>query len=1060
MKKELEALSSIARIHVERTPLDIVGGCTWTVSFLEDGSRLHRGDMLELVATSFLTGTPGESPSIVVTEERKGTIKEVQTVTVDAGGGNVDPTSSFRLRFEGEETGDILALPLGGNTCLGSTKAKQIITTSTVDTSGVGGDNSVSHLSLVYEGYSTSNILANGASCEDTSALIAHELMKVPPLYEVSVSGSNTNADDEGCTWEVTFLSVMGSPELMTVTASNGNLLAGPSHSVTVGGAHSIIRDTVAISQPEGFEGDVNLIQSELSKLSKIGVVTVSPTNAVPDDFDQCAWEITFESKAGNVPSLEVARGGTSVFSTVAELYSGNRVIVTDDTIQGTSVPVSGDFRLEFDGELTVYMPHDASPDLIKSSLDALPNIGGVAVTRTGPNVNGCYIWDVTFISDLGPLPRLLADDPDLTGTVASMSVSKSIMGALPPFDGPDYGSVIVSDNSLSNLIPKLKQGIPYYVRIIASNAEGRGPPIMPYPPVAIPLPRPPASPSSVKLEPKDGSTLAVVIYAPFHDGGRDVTSYRVDYSTQPFVQEKQRIALTCSPQPAIQSVTTSATDINEIQYLIIDSSYSGDGEILEVQRVRCDATGGTFGLSFGGETAYIAYDTNSNDIKESLESLSVINRVTVDFNNDKTSACAPFDGSSAGDFSVTFQSLSVMSGELPLMTAESSGLEGARHVIVTTVVNGDAPLSGSLKLSFRGAISRAIDISLAHNDLALAINLALEQLDTIQQDGVNVVAVHLVHGGYEKIFCIEFMGSGVGGNVEALLVVPEHLMVVGSFANAFTLSDGESYEARNAVEWFTSRVGNEISGNFRLRLRGHTTRPIPFNSSVDDMKVRLEELPNIGQVDVQMSGPPKELAYEWMITFVSNPGYFPPSARIVDDLQVINDLSTLVPSDNSALVSVETVRNGNSRLEGRFLVTYDDGKTFATTRPLQSLISAQDLKLELEDLPNIGQVTVVRSKSLAGHTWDIEFTSCTRKDSSVVCNDGNLLPLVVSNINLQGCGGRSLVVLELAEGHGAGSCAQSSTGLCSDEESFDGEYPIHHDIKDLVLGTPYYVQV
>jgi hypothetical protein len=62
----------------------------------------------------------------------------------------------FKLRFEGEETGDILALPLGGNTCLGSTKAKQIITTSTVDTSGAGGDDSVSHLTtfaLIYEGH-------------------------------------------------------------------------------------------------------------------------------------------------------------------------------------------------------------------------------------------------------------------------------------------------------------------------------------------------------------------------------------------------------------------------------------------------------------------------------------------------------------------------------------------------------------------------------------------------------------------------------------------------------------------------------------------------------------------------------------------------------------------------------------------------------------------------------------------------------------------------------------------------------------------------------------------
>ncbi len=83
-----------------------------------------------------------------------------------------------------------------------------------------------------------------------------------------------------------------------------------------------------------------------------------------------------------------------------------------------------------------------------------------------------------------------------------------------------------------------------------------------------------------------------------------------------------------------------------------------------------------------------------------------------------------------------------------------------------------------------------------------------------------------------------------------------------------------------------------------------------------------------------------------------------------MDDLQVVNELSTLVPSDNSALITVETVRIGHSRLEGQFLVTYDDGKTSATTRPLQSFISAQDLKMELEALPNIGHVTVVRSKS------------------------------------------------------------------------------------------------
>mmetsp|Transcript_25263 Transcript_25263/g.52844 ORF Transcript_25263/g.52844 Transcript_25263/m.52844 type:complete len:1508 (+) Transcript_25263:155-4678(+) len=1065
VKEELEGLSSIARVHVERTPLDVVGGCTWTVSFLEDGLRSHRGDMPLLVAGSSLTGTPGEIPSIIVTEERKGTIKEVQTINVDGGGADVDPSSSFKLRFEGEETGDILALPLGGNTCLGSTKAKQVITTSTVDTSDVGGDDSVSHLTsfaLMYEGYTTSNIMANGAPCEDTSDVIAQELMSLPPLYEVTVSGSDTGVGDEGCSWTVTFLSVMGNPELMSVSAINGHMSTGPGHSVTVGDDYSIIRDTIAMSQPVGFEGDANLIQSELSKLSTIGTVTVSPASAVPDNFGQCIWEITFENKAGDVPTLEVARSGTSLFSTDAELNSGNRIIVTDNTVRGTSEPVSGDFRLEFDGELTGYMPFDASSELMKSSLDALTNIGDVSVTRFGPDVNRCYTWDVTFISDLGPLPILVADDLDLEGTVASMSVSKATVGDLPPFDGPDYGSRVVTDTSeLSILIPELKQGIPYYVRISASNSLGTSPSIMPYPPFQIPYPQPPFPPSEVSLEPNDGSTLAVIIDAPFHDGGKDITSFRVDYNTQPFVQEKQRVSLTCSPQPEIQSVTTSATDINEVQYIVLDSSYTGNGEVLEVQNILCDATGGTFGLSLGGDTAYISHDADANDIKESLESLTMIDEVSVAFNNGKTTACAPFDGLAVGDFSVTFQSLSGMTGDLPLMTVESSGLDGARHVGITTAVDGDAPLSGSLKLSFRGAVSEAIDISLANNELANAIDSALEALDTVQQGGVIVSEVNLANGGFEKIFRIEFQGSGVGGNVESLVVVPEHLLVLGSSADAFVLSDGESYAARNGVESVTSLVGNELSGYFRLRLRGHTTESIPFNSSVDEMKARLEELPNIGQVDVQMSGPSKEMAYVWMITFLSNPGYFPPSARDVDSLETLNELSTSVESDASASIIVDTIRNGDDRLQGQFQVTYDDGHTLETTRPLQSFISAEDLKLELEALPNVGQVTIARSKSLVGYEWDIEFTSCALKNSFEVCNDGDLRPLVASNINLEGCGSPSLGVTELSTGSGSGSCPHLNSGVCSDEGTFfNGEYPIRHDIKQLSLGTSYYVQV
>ena len=65
--------------------------------FSRMGQDCNDGDMPLLVVDSSLSGTPGERPTIIVAEERKGTIKEVQTITVDGGSGvNVDPMSSCK----------------------------------------------------------------------------------------------------------------------------------------------------------------------------------------------------------------------------------------------------------------------------------------------------------------------------------------------------------------------------------------------------------------------------------------------------------------------------------------------------------------------------------------------------------------------------------------------------------------------------------------------------------------------------------------------------------------------------------------------------------------------------------------------------------------------------------------------------------------------------------------------------------------------------------------------------------------------------------------------------
>lgn len=53
---------------------------------------------------------------------------------------------------------------------------------------------------------------------------------------------------------------------------------------------------------------------------------------------------------------------------------------VTDDVVQGTSSPVSGDFTLEFDGQGTGHLPHDDSAAAMKAALDDLSTVGKVEV--------------------------------------------------------------------------------------------------------------------------------------------------------------------------------------------------------------------------------------------------------------------------------------------------------------------------------------------------------------------------------------------------------------------------------------------------------------------------------------------------------------------------------------------------------------------------------------------------------------------------------------------------------------------------------------------------------
>ena len=261
---------------------------------------------------------------------------------------------------------------------------------------------------------------------------------------------------------------------IRVVKGHHENLTVGPASSVTIGSSSSIIRDNILISQPPDYVGDVDIIQQELSNLATVGPVTVTAVNAIPDSKHQCSWLVTFDSNAGDLPMLEVASSSSTAFSDSAIMIGGDTVSVTDNVVQGTSTPISGHFSIAHGDKRTSYLPYNVSAAEIAAALNGLGTLGIVEVTRNEMGVNNEYVWDITFKSHLGSQAILEVDSLDLKGTLARIFSSKIVRGSAPPFDGPDYQSITITNlTSLSAVLNPLKEGIDYYFRVSAINAMG-----------------------------------------------------------------------------------------------------------------------------------------------------------------------------------------------------------------------------------------------------------------------------------------------------------------------------------------------------------------------------------------------------------------------------------------------------------------------------------------------------------------------------------------------------------------------------------------------------------
>lgn len=65
-------------------------------------------------------------------------------------------------------------------------------------------------------------------------------------------------------------------------------------------------------------------------------------------------------------------------------------------TYGGNPTPLGGSFSLDFRGFISEELPYDASADGLKATLEALPGMGRVDVSKI-VLTDGCSEWLVTF---------------------------------------------------------------------------------------------------------------------------------------------------------------------------------------------------------------------------------------------------------------------------------------------------------------------------------------------------------------------------------------------------------------------------------------------------------------------------------------------------------------------------------------------------------------------------------------------------------------------------------------------------------------------------------------
>jgi hypothetical protein len=127
---------------------------------------------------------------------------------------------------------------------------------------------------------------------------------------------------------------------------------------------------------------------------------------------------------------------------------------VQEVIVNASANDLTGNFTLTFNDQTTASLPADLSDAGMKTALENLVSVGTVSVSQNAASPFG-YAWSITFSTNSGNLPKMVAASINLGGTDIGIFVRETTVGT-PSFQTTSLLRVDVTDDDSSVVISSI----------------------------------------------------------------------------------------------------------------------------------------------------------------------------------------------------------------------------------------------------------------------------------------------------------------------------------------------------------------------------------------------------------------------------------------------------------------------------------------------------------------------------------------------------------------------------------------------------------------------------